>query len=68
MNENIPISCEQCRFFQKYDHSDTLGSCHRFPPQNISRENDSWSSDFPEVSKKIWCGEFKQNLTLSLTK
>lgn len=51
-------NCENCKFFKKYEYSETWGECHRFPPKIVSLQQGSGTTLFPEVGKQTWCGEF----------
>lgn len=46
--------CETCVFFLS-------GMCRRFPPQLVEY-NGGWTSGFPVVNNKGWCGEYEKQL------
>ena len=48
--------CCACRFWETLKNDDSLGHCHRFPPQIKGPEDDG---RYPLVFDAEWCGEFK---------
>ena len=52
-------NCENCRFFEKYNHSNPesyAGYCLRYPPQ---REETLGNWIFPTVHESDQCGEWR---------
>ena len=53
--------CENCLYYAcvKYRSEKIFEECRRFPPQMSLDCCDAPFTDFPEVKKHWWCGEFK---------
>lgn len=60
--------CADCKFYDAEQKD-----CHRFPPQQVSSTDSSYSHDsdyqnigtsiyerFPDVEEDDWCGEFRK--------
>jgi hypothetical protein len=65
--------CKNCYFADEWDDEVSgLGECHRFPPSMATRLNSDRShterpqnGGWPLVHDDDWCGEFKQDPTIS---
>lgn len=67
LNEIKPVSCLNCKFFEKFEEATADecngrfcvsldGSCLRYPP---ARSGDQSEDDrFVSTSARFWCGEF----------
>ena len=49
--------CEKCVFYETETEEDDYGICRRNPPELIE-DDDGFSSEYPPVQDKDWCGEF----------
>jgi hypothetical protein len=55
----VIASCENCEFVFRFGEEGERLSCRRFPPVPVQSEIHGVESNFPEVDKRSWCGEWK---------
>ncbi len=49
--------CEKCRYY-KPDEGTRYGTCHKGPPVVIADNYGGATSQWPNVMRDEWCGEF----------
>jgi len=52
--------CENCAYYDQFDHDNNYGFCHRYPPVPTYEDERIIQSYYSKTIYFSWCGEWKE--------